>query len=96
MNTKWILSVRALFTSVYGAGKGAKVCDVVIPAVMGDFRKTALAAPLGETVTERYRTDDSRTDITITGCHQAENTVSVTGIRVGGTPADLGPDPLIL
>ena len=99
MELQWIMSVRSLFAQIYGQEKGGKVCDVVIPAVMGDFRRTVLAAPAGSTVTEQYCTDDRRTGIVITGRHECrgqQDAAVITEIRVGGKKADLGSGPLIV
>lgn len=93
MNAGWIGSVQALFVRVYGEGRGTAVCNVVIPAVLGDFRKTALRAEPGRRITEQYRTDDRRTDVTVTGRRESRNGADacvVERITVGGLPADLG------
>lgn len=95
MDTRWIENVRAQFVRVYGEKKGVAVCNVVIPAVMGDFRKTVLAAQTGRTVSEQYRTDDSKTDVTVTGCHRGGLCV-IERIEIGGIPVDLGEKGLIL
>lgn len=96
MDLQWIVSVRELFTQVYGPEKGRKVCDVVVPAVVADFRKTVLAAPAGRTITEQYRTDDRRTGLTVTGRLGEDGRVRITSIEVGGTQADLGKEPVII
>ena len=95
MDLLWIGNVRTAFVRVYGENKGISVCNVVIPAVMGDFRRTVLAAAPGEAVTETYRTDDRKTDVTITGYKQADVCV-IQKIEIGGNPVDLGSGPLIL
>lgn len=99
MNTKWIENARARFITVYGEKRGASVCDVVVPAVMGDFRKTVLAAERSRTVTEQYRTDDSKTDVTVTGHKEVRNDREVcviTRMEIGGRPLDLGAAELVL
>ena len=95
MDLRWIENVRRQFVRVYGEKKGFSVCNVVIPAVMGDFRKTVLAAASGEAITETYRTDDRKTDVTVTGYKQ-EGACIVQKIEIGGVSVDLGNSPLIL
>ena len=99
MNTQWIENIRACFERVYGKERGAKVCGVVVPAVMGDFRKTLLRAAPGQTVTEQYRTDDRKTDVTLTGRRDTSGggeAYVIERIEVGGVPVDLGAEALIL
>ena len=99
MNTLWIENVRAQFVRVYGKERGEKVCGVVIPAVMGDFRKTVLKAKPGAVVTEQYRTDDRKTDITVTGRRETRGGREVCVIEkleVGGAPVSLGAEALTL
>ena len=99
VNTKWIENARARFIAVYGEKRGAAVCNVVVPAVMGDFRKTVLAAERGTTVTEQYRTDDKKTGVTVTGYaekREGRPVCVITRIEIGGTPIDLGAAELVL
>ena len=99
VNTKWIENVRARFVAVYGEKRGAAVCNVVIPAVMGDFRKTALAAEPGRTVTEQYRTDDKKTDVTVMGRRENRHGTDVCvveRIEIGGLPLDLGGGEIVM
>ena len=98
-DVRWIENVRAQFVRVYGEKRGAAVCGVVIPAVMGDFRRMLLAAEPGKTISEQYRTDDRKTDVTVTG-HREERggqpVCVIERIGIGGTPVDLGADTLVL
>jgi len=99
MNTQWIGNVQARFKQVYGETRGAAVCGVVIPAVMGDFRKTVLKAAPGQTVTEQYRTDDRKTDVTVTGRRETRDgreVCVVEKLAVGGVSIDLGAEALVL
>lgn len=99
MDIRWIENVRAQFIRVYGKARGEKVCNVVIPAVMGDFRKTVLASEPGVPVTEQYRTDDRKTDVTVTGrrlTRAGREVCAIERIEVGGKPVPLGTDALIL
>ena len=99
MNTMWIESARARFTQVYGQKRGTAVCNVVMPAVMGDFRKTVLKAEPGAAVTEQYRTDDRKTDVTLTGhkeLRDGREVCVVERIGIGGEPVRLGEDALVL
>ena len=97
-DVRWISRAEALFTAVYGDRRGPAVSRVVMPAVMGDFRKTLLRAEPGRTVTERYRTDDRRTDVVLTGVREVRDGADVCVVRrieIGGRSADL-PGELIL
>lgn len=99
MDIRWIENIRKQFVLVYGEKRGETVCNVVIPAVMGDFRKTVLAAEPARTVTEQYRTDDRKTDVTVTGRRQVrdgKDVCVIERIEVGGTPVPLGEDALVL
>ena len=99
MNVQWIENVRGRFIGVYGEKRGAEVCNVVVPAVMGDFRRTVLAAEPGAPVTEQYRTDDRKTDVTVSGAHEVRGGRGVCVVRsvaVGGVPVPLGAEELIL
>ena len=99
MNTKWIENARARFIAVYGEKRGAEVCNVVVPAVMGDFRKTVLASAGAGPITETYRTDDKKTYVTVTGHRETRTGAGVcvvTGIRIGGEPIDLGAAEIVL
>ncbi len=92
MDMKWIEVARARFIAVYGEKRGAAVCDVVMPAVTGDFRKTVLAAAPGARVTEQYRTDDKKTDVTLAGRRETRNGADVCVVErleIGGVPVDL-------
>ena len=93
MNILWIQNVREAFSRVYGDKRGAAVSNVVIPAVMGDFRRTVLAAEDHISVRETYRTDDRKTSVTITGHREAGATGKVCvidRIEVGGQAVPLG------
>lgn len=99
MDIGWIENVRGQFVRIYGEKRGIAVCNVVVPAVMGDFRKTVLAAETGRPVTEQYRTDDRRTDVTVTGHKQTlagADVCVIDRIEVGGTPISLGEHGLVL
>lgn len=99
MNTKWIEGVRARFVQVYGKKRGMAVCNVVIPAVMGDFRKSLLAAQPGISVSEQYRTDDRKTDVTLTGHKELRSGHEVgviEKIEIGGVPVSLGSSELVV
>lgn len=99
MNVRWIENVRARFVGVYGEKRGEAVCNVVVPAVMGDFRKTVLAAEPGALVTEQYRTDDRKTDVVLSGRHErrgGRDVCVIARLEVGGVPVSLGADELVL
>lgn len=99
MDIRWIENVRAQFVRVYGEKRGAAVCNVVIPSVMGDFRKMLMASEPGKTVSEQYRTDDRKTDISVTGHKEIRGGRGVCVIErfeVGGIPISLGSDTLVL
>ena len=99
MNTLWIENARAQFVRVYGQKRGLAVCNVVMPAVMGDFRKTVLNAEPGAAVTEQYRTDDRKTDVRLTGHKELRNgreACVVEKIEIGDIPVCMGEEYLIL
>lgn len=95
MNIQWIENARAAFVRIYGPKRGPAVCNAVMPGVMGDFRKTVLAAEERRAVREEYRVDDMRADVVMTGCRRAGACV-VTRIEVCGEAIDLGAKELVL
>ena len=93
MDIQWIALAQAAFARVYGARRAPKVCAAVMPGVMGDFRKTVLAAPEGMTVREEYRTDDRRTEIRLAGRRETRAgraACVVTHMEIGGVAIALG------
>lgn len=95
MNVQWIENARAEFVRIYGPKRGPAVCGAVMPGVTGDFRRTVLAAEEGRVLRERYRIDDMRADVVMTG-HRRGDVCVVTGIEIGGVPVGLGAEELVL
>ena len=95
MNLQWIEAVRREFVSLYGGKRGLSVCDAVIPGILGDFRKTVLAAEEGSAAEEEYRTEDRRAVLRLRGV-RSDGRCLITELTVNGRPVSLGKDGLSL
>ena len=76
----------------YGLAGAHKAASVLLPAILGDFRKMLLAAPPHTPVHETYHTDDGKTDIVLTGerlTTEADPLLILRTVSVGGRTLDL-------
>ena len=99
METSWLKSAQAAFSRIYPGGKALEICTAVMPGIIGDFRATVLRGKDGVTVSEEYRTEDSRAAVTLTGhrdTRAGKIVCVVTAMDINGAAIALDPGGLIL
>ena len=67
MHLIWQQQFTLLLTKYYVPAEAARASSVLLPAILGDFRKMLSAAPVGKALTESYSTEDGKTVITVKG-----------------------------
>lgn len=63
----WQQQFTLLLTKYYVPAEAARASSVLLPAILGDFRKMLSAAPIGKELEEFYNTEDGKTSITVRG-----------------------------
>lgn len=76
-----------MIVEAYGLPEGIRASQVLVPSILGDFRKMLEKAGPGVPVREEYKTEDGRTTIEIEGemvRNGKKAEPCVRGLRVGG------------
>ena len=80
-NASWADSVLAAFVAAFGQAEGARICKVVLPGILGDFRKMLERAFPGVTVQEVYHLEHTKAAVTVRGYRQFVSGGSGAGDR---------------
>lgn len=63
----WQQQVVMALVKYYGVQRAGKAAPVLVNAIFGDFRKMLAKVAVGETVTEKYHTEDKKTYLQVAG-----------------------------
>ena len=69
-NTSWADAVHEAFVEEFGPAEGARICKVVLPGILGDFRRMLERAFPGVPVREVYHLEHTKAAVTVRGYRQ--------------------------
>ncbi len=96
MHLTWQQQFTLLLTKYYGPAEAGRASSVLLPAILGDFRKMLSASPAGREISESYNTEDGKTVIRVKGkkMKNGRSSVSaVTELMVEDVPVKFDPVP---
>ena len=96
MHLTWQQQFTLLLTKYYPPAEAARASSVLLPAILGDFRKMSARAPVGRELAESYNTEDGKTVIKVKGKKMKSGRKSaliVTDLLVADVPVQFDSVP---
>ncbi len=63
---------------IYGKGRGFEIYTNIMPGILVDFEKMVKKSATGTKISERYRTEDGRAVLTVTGSRSKNGTTDMS------------------